>query len=67
MSRFDEPLTKALGPKTAKLLHSVLGLETVGDLLRHYPRRYAERGRADLARRAGGDEHVTVVGEVDRG
>ncbi|MFI6323871.1 ATP-dependent DNA helicase RecG [Nonomuraea sp. NPDC050556] len=66
MSRFDEPLTKALDPKTAKLLHSVLGLETVGDLLRHYPRRYAERGELTTLDALEVDEHVTVVGEVSR-
>ncbi|TDD26442.1 ATP-dependent DNA helicase RecG [Nonomuraea diastatica] len=66
MSRFDEPLTKALDPKTAKLLHSVLGLETVGDLLRHYPRRYAERGELTSLDALAVDEHVTVVGEVTR-
>ncbi|MCK2212711.1 ATP-dependent DNA helicase RecG [Actinomadura sp. ATCC 31491] len=66
MSRFDEPLTKALDPKTAKLLHSVLGLETVGDLLRHYPRRYAERGELTSLDALEVDEHATVVGEVTR-
>ncbi|MBE1587138.1 ATP-dependent DNA helicase RecG [Nonomuraea angiospora] len=66
MSRFDEPLTKALDPKTAKLLHSVLDLETVGDLLRHYPRRYAERGELTTLDALEVDEHVTVVGEVTR-
>ncbi|MFG1700381.1 ATP-dependent DNA helicase RecG [Nonomuraea sp. NPDC049309] len=66
MSRFDEPLTKALDPKTAKLLKSVLGLETVGDLLRHYPRRYAERGELTSLDALEVDEHVTVVGEVTR-
>jgi ATP-dependent DNA helicase RecG len=66
VSRFDEPLTKALDPKTAKLLHSVLGLETVGDLLRHYPRRYAERGELTALDALEVDEHVTVVGEVTR-
>ncbi|MET8001974.1 ATP-dependent DNA helicase RecG [Nonomuraea glycinis] len=66
MSRFDEPLKKALDPKTAKLLHSVLGLETVGDLLRHYPRRYAERGELTSLDALEVDEHVTVVGEVTR-
>ncbi|NUR89049.1 MAG: ATP-dependent DNA helicase RecG, partial [Nonomuraea sp.] len=66
MSRFDEPLKKALDPKTANLLTSVLGLETVGDLLRHYPRRYAERGELTSLDALEADEHVTVVGEVSR-
>ncbi|MER7134063.1 ATP-dependent DNA helicase RecG [Streptosporangium saharense] len=66
MTSFDEPLTKALDPKTAKLLESVLDLRTVGDLLRHYPRRYAERGELTDFEDLQPDEHVTVVGEVTR-
>ncbi|GAA4223508.1 ATP-dependent DNA helicase RecG [Streptosporangium album] len=66
MTSFDEPLAKALDPKTAKLLESVLDLRTVGDLLRHYPRRYAERGELTNLDDLQVDEHVTVVGEVTR-
>ncbi|MGV9778585.1 ATP-dependent DNA helicase RecG [Streptosporangium sp. NPDC003464] len=66
MTSFDEPLAKALDPKTAKLLESVLDLRTVGDLLRHYPRRYAERGELTDLDDLQVDEHVTVVGEVTR-
>ncbi|WP_030913576.1 ATP-dependent DNA helicase RecG [Streptosporangium amethystogenes] len=66
MTSFDEPLAKALDPKTAKLLESVLDLRTVGDLLRHYPRRYAERGELTDLDDLRVDEHVTVVGEVTR-
>src|SRR5690349_3978278 len=60
----QEPLKKALGPATAKVMAEHLGLHTVGDLLHHYPRRYEERGQlthlADLPM----DEHVTVVAQV---
>ncbi|SDQ37444.1 ATP-dependent DNA helicase RecG [Thermostaphylospora chromogena] len=66
MTDFDEPLDKALDPKTAKLLSAALGLSTVGDLLRHYPRRYAERGELTAIDALEVDEHVTVVGEVAR-
>ncbi|MFG2297296.1 helicase-related protein [Streptomyces sp. NPDC048603] len=62
----DEPLKKTLGPATGKVLAEQLGLHTVGDLLHHYPRRYAERGEltalAELADQL--DEHVTVVAQV---
>ena len=37
-------LSAAVGAPTAKALAEHLGLHTVGDLLRHYPRRYVERG-----------------------
>jgi ATP-dependent DNA helicase RecG len=60
----DEPLRKVLGDKTAKVMESGLGLDTVGDLLHHYPRRYAHRGElTDLAALQDG-EHVTVMAEV---
>ncbi|UER53899.1 ATP-dependent DNA helicase RecG [Kineosporiaceae bacterium SCSIO 59966] len=64
MSRMEESLTRVLGPRTAKAMESALGLRTVGDLLRHYPRRYAHRGElTDLGSLVEG-EHVTVVAEV---
>ncbi|MEU8971688.1 ATP-dependent DNA helicase RecG [Streptomyces monashensis] len=59
-----QPLKSVLGPATAKVMAEHLGLDTVGDLLHHYPRRYEERGQlthlADLPM----DEHVTVVAQV---
>jgi ATP-dependent DNA helicase RecG len=59
-----EPLTRTLGPKTGKKLLDVFGLETVGDLLRHYPRRYYTRGElTDLSSLREGD-HVTVLARV---
>ena len=38
----DEPLTKVLGGRTGKVLAAGLKMETTGELLRHYPRRYLE-------------------------
>ncbi len=62
----DTPLRGVVGDKTAKVLDTALTLRTVGDLLHHYPRRYAERGRlTDLAALHVGD-HVTVMAEVIR-
>ncbi|GLW06082.1 ATP-dependent DNA helicase RecG [Microtetraspora sp. NBRC 13810] len=66
MTSFDEPLSTALDRKTAGLLEDVLDLRTVGELLRHYPRRYAERGELTAIDALEVDEHVTVVGEVAR-
>ncbi|WP_046528724.1 ATP-dependent DNA helicase RecG [Cellulomonas sp. FA1] len=59
------PLAKQFGARTAKPL-AKLGLATTGDLLRHYPRRYAEPGTlTDIASLRVG-EHVTVMAEVVR-
>jgi ATP-dependent DNA helicase RecG len=64
MTDLDSPLGPLLGKKTADALTAQLELTTVGELLRHYPRRYAERGKlTDLARLIIG-EHVTVLAEI---
>jgi ATP-dependent DNA helicase RecG len=66
----DTSLRTALGDKTARPLAKQLGLETVGDLLRHYPRRYIAHNAVthsseheDQRFRPG--EHVTLLGKVD--
>jgi ATP-dependent DNA helicase RecG len=65
VTTLSEPLTRALGPKTAKALENAFGMRTVGDLLRHYPRRYYTRGElTDLSSLHEGD-HVTVLARVD--
>ena len=65
VSTLGEPLTRALGPRTAKALEAAFGMSTVGDLLRHYPRRYYTRGElTDLSSLREGD-HVTVLARVE--
>jgi ATP-dependent DNA helicase RecG len=66
MAGLDEPLERVLGAKTAKALASSLKLTTVGELLRHYPRRYAERGELTNIGGLQIDEHVTVLAKVER-
>jgi ATP-dependent DNA helicase RecG len=65
VTTLEQPLVKAVGPKAAKRL-AALDLETAGDLLRHYPRRYAQRGElTDLDSLVEG-EYVTVMAEVEK-
>jgi len=60
----DSPLRGLLGGKAATVLAQQLDISTVDDLLGHYPRRYAERGKlTDLASLRIGDE-VTIVAQV---
>jgi ATP-dependent DNA helicase RecG len=60
------PLVQALGARAADALETQLSLHTVGDLLRHYPRRYVDRGRlTDIAGLEIG-EHITVVAQVEK-
>jgi len=59
-------LRGVVGGKAAKILADKWGMHTVGDLLRHYPRRYVKHGElTDLASLAEGED-VTVVGRVVR-
>ena len=50
----DARLMSLLGDKTAKPMEATLNLRTAGDLLRHYPRRYAERGELKPQRQVAG-------------
>ncbi|HEY3262518.1 MAG TPA: ATP-dependent DNA helicase RecG [Pseudonocardiaceae bacterium] len=64
MGPLDTPLERLIGAKTARTLAAGLDLHTAGDLLRHYPRRYASRGElTDIGSLAVG-EYVTVVADV---
>ena len=57
-------LAGVLGDKTAKAFHAQLGITTVGELLEHYPRRYASRGQLTDFLSLPLGETVSVVGEV---
>lgn len=63
-SPLDQKLSVALGGRTAGAFSKGLGLETVGDLLSHYPRRYARRGELTALTQLPIDENVTIVAEV---
>jgi ATP-dependent DNA helicase RecG len=67
VTTLDTPLAKSVvGPKGAKSFEKAFGMASVGDLLRHYPRRYAERGElTDIASLVVGEE-VTILAEVER-
>jgi ATP-dependent DNA helicase RecG len=66
VTTLDTPLKSVVGDKTAKVLDAALDLRTVADLLHHYPRRYAERGRLTDLRAIRVGDHVTVMAEVMR-
>jgi len=64
MSTLESSLAKDLGDRTAKALEKAFGMKTVGDLLRHYPRRYVARGElSDIAELDDGEE-ATVLAEI---
>ncbi|WP_426319823.1 ATP-dependent DNA helicase RecG [Microbacterium sp. E-13] len=62
----DSSLGGAIGGKTATALERAFGMTTVGDLLVHYPRRYARRGELTQISSLPVGEPVTIVAEVKR-
>jgi ATP-dependent DNA helicase RecG len=66
MAALTDTLTGLLGKKTADALASALDLHTVGDLLRHYPRRHVDRGKLTSVAGLEIGEHATVVAQVER-
>ena len=63
--RLSEKLRGILGAKTAIALSEHFGYETVGDLLRHYPRRYVVRGELTDIEALTIDEDVTIMAKVE--
>jgi ATP-dependent DNA helicase RecG len=64
MITLDSKIADAVGGRTAKAIERGLGLHTVGELLRHYPRRLAERGELTDLASLQIDEEVTVLATV---
>lgn len=62
----ESRLDGAVGGKTATALERAFGMRTVGDLLAHYPRRYAKRGELTPISSLPIGEPVTIVAEVRR-
>ena len=64
ISPLDDKLSDPLGGRTATLFQKHLGLETVGDLLSYYPRRYAKRGELTALADLELDTNVTIIAKV---
>src|SRR4051794_3034473 len=64
MADLSTRLVNVIGDKSFKPLEKAFEMRVVGDLLRHYPRRYAEIGTpTDLSDLRVG-QHVTILAEV---
>jgi ATP-dependent DNA helicase RecG len=62
----SEPMRSILGESSTKVLATALDIRTVGDLLRHYPRDYAEREVLTPLNELKVDDYVTVQAEIAR-
>lgn len=60
----DSSLEDAIGAASSKTLGRAFGMKSVGDLLSHYPRRYADPGELTPIRDLPLGETVTIVAEV---
>ncbi len=60
----DTQLPEVVGEKVAGILVRAFGILTVGDLLAHYPRRYARRGELTPISSLPVGEMATIVAEV---
>ena len=63
-SPLDAKLDALVGGKTATALGKAFGMKTVGDLVGHFPRRYAKRGELTAVADVPLDENVSIVAEV---
>jgi ATP-dependent DNA helicase RecG len=68
MVSLGDRLDSVLGAKAARSLDEVFGIQTVNDLLRHFPRKYNQGrtvyGEQDAPPEEG--EHITFVGEIEK-
>jgi ATP-dependent DNA helicase RecG len=62
----DRKLRDFVGARTAKTFAEVLGIETVGELLRHYPRRYLKKGELTPFDELEVGDQATVNGRVKK-
>lgn len=60
----DTRLGSVVGGRTAAALEKAFGHRTIGDLLAHYPRRYARRGELTALAGLPVGEDVTIVADV---
>jgi len=60
----DSRLDGVVGGKTASALQRAFAMRTVGDLLSHYPRRYAKRGELTPIDSLVVGEQVTIVAQI---
>ena len=64
MADLENKVSAVVGDRTAKVLQATFGIKTVGDLMRHYPRRYMVRGElSDISALHEGDE-TTILAQV---
>jgi ATP-dependent DNA helicase RecG len=64
VAQLENKVSAVVGDRTAKVLETTFGIKSIGDLMRHYPRRYMVRGElSDISELGEGDE-TTILAQV---
>jgi ATP-dependent DNA helicase RecG len=64
VAQLENKVSAVVGDRTAKVLETTFGIKSIGDLMRHYPRRYMVRGElSDISGLHEGDE-TTILAQV---
>jgi ATP-dependent DNA helicase RecG len=64
VAQLENKVSAVVGDRTAKVLETTFGIKSIGDLMRHYPRRYMIRGElSDISALNEGDE-TTILAQV---
>jgi len=64
VGQLENKVSAVVGDRTAKVLETTFGIKSIGDLMRHYPRRYMVRGElSDISALHEGDE-TTILAQV---
>jgi ATP-dependent DNA helicase RecG len=64
VAHLENKVSAVVGDRTAKVLETTFGIKSIGDLMRHYPRRYMVRGElSDISELNEGDE-TTILAQV---
>jgi ATP-dependent DNA helicase RecG len=64
VAQLENKVSGVVGDRTAKVLETTFGIKSIGDLMRHYPRRYMVRGElSDISELHEGDE-TTILAQV---
>jgi len=64
VAQLENKVSAVVGDRTAKVLETTFGIKSIGDLMRHYPRRYMVRGElSDISALNEGDE-TTILAQV---
>jgi len=64
VATLENKVSAVVGDRTARVLDTTFSIKTVGDLMRHYPRRYMVRGElSDISVLREGDE-TTILAQI---